>query len=262
MDADDDSDVQVEVEEEMDETEVHPTSLDNKAPAFLIQHYQTAVVFLQNYGWYIVFVVIILIILKNRLEPYLRRVSHQMEQQRELHVDPDVAERRLEAMEAHRRRLQEEFDAKAARFAEEQKKKEEDRRKAKIEDWDRHLMGEGYRSRTRQGVTPNDIALCVLRTGNPNDIALCVLWTEKWTGVLCPVEKWTGVLCPVEKWTEVLCPVEKWMGVLCPVEKWMGVLCPVEKWTGVLCPVEKWTEVLCPVVNVSGWLFCRLLVLC
>lgn len=41
MDADDDSDVQVEVEEEMDETEVHPTSLDNKAPAFMIQHYQT-----------------------------------------------------------------------------------------------------------------------------------------------------------------------------------------------------------------------------
>lgn len=151
MDADDDSDVQVEVEEEMDETEVHPTSLDNKAPAFLIQHYQTAVVFLQNYGWYIVLVVIILIILKNRLEPYLRRVSHQMEQQRELRVDPDVAERRLEAMDAHRKRLQEEFDAKAARFAEEQKKKEEDRRKAKIEDWDRHLMGEGYRSRTRQG---------------------------------------------------------------------------------------------------------------
>ena len=37
-------------------------------------------------------------------------------------LDPDVAERRMGAMDAHRQRLQEEFDAKAARFAEELKK--------------------------------------------------------------------------------------------------------------------------------------------
>ena len=43
MDADDDADVNVEVEEDGEEAVVHPTSLDNKTPAFLIQHYQTGV---------------------------------------------------------------------------------------------------------------------------------------------------------------------------------------------------------------------------
>ncbi|KAK2171822.1 hypothetical protein NP493_1022g00001 [Ridgeia piscesae] len=159
MDADDDADVNVEVEEDGEEAVVHPTSLDNKTPAFLIQHYQTAVVFLQNYGWYIVIAVIILMFIRRHFEPYLRRLFDKMEQRRETYVDPDVAERRLEAMESHRQRLQEEFDAKAARFAEEQKKKEEEKRKAKIEDWDRHLMGEGYRSRTRHEVTPSYLSL-------------------------------------------------------------------------------------------------------
>ena len=45
MDAEDDADVQVEVEDE-DATEMHPKILTNAAPVFFIQYYQT--------GWHII----------------------------------------------------------------------------------------------------------------------------------------------------------------------------------------------------------------
>lgn len=39
-----------------------------------------------------------------------------------LNSDPDVAQRRMESMDNARRRLQEQYDAQAAKYAEEQKK--------------------------------------------------------------------------------------------------------------------------------------------
>uniref|UniRef100_K1QSC8 Selenoprotein S n=1 Tax=Magallana gigas TaxID=29159 RepID=K1QSC8_MAGGI len=63
--------------------------------------------------------------------------------------DPDTTQRRLEAMERARMKLQEEHDAKAAMYAEQQKQKEEEKRKQKIEEWENLQDGKGYRSKVK-----------------------------------------------------------------------------------------------------------------
>lgn len=120
----------------------------NKAPAFFADVFYVGVGFLENYGWFIVFGVIILIFLWSKLKPYWRDLQRRWEQQRDIaNFDPIQAASQQERMEDVRRRLQEQHDAKAAKFIEDKMVEEENRRKERIEDWDRHQQGKGYRSK-------------------------------------------------------------------------------------------------------------------
>jgi hypothetical protein len=90
---------------------------------------------------------VVLYYLYHRFSPSYESYRRRREEQDYLNVDPDVARQRMEEMEVARRRLQEEHDAQAARHAEVLKKKEEEKRKRNIEDWERHQRGGGYRSK-------------------------------------------------------------------------------------------------------------------
>ncbi|XP_013394695.1 selenoprotein S isoform X2 [Lingula anatina] len=70
--------------------------------------------------------------------------------------DPDLAQRRFEAMEKSRKALQEQLDRQAEVYTEKQKEIEEKKRQLKIQDWDNHLQGKGYRSKVKPG-QPTDM---------------------------------------------------------------------------------------------------------
>lgn len=60
--------------------------------------------------------------------------------------DAELVARKQEGMEAARRRMQEELDAKAAIFREKQKQQEEEKRRQKIEMWESVQQGKSYKA--------------------------------------------------------------------------------------------------------------------
>ena len=122
----------------------------NENPEFVTQTFSSVIAFLQQYGWFVLFGIVVLLYIKSKLDPHVRKIKKKaadvIEQKK---YDPDIAQSRLEQMERSRIRLQEQHDAEAARFAEKQRIKEEEKRKAKIEDWENHQQGKGYRSKIK-----------------------------------------------------------------------------------------------------------------
>ncbi|XP_014662891.1 PREDICTED: selenoprotein S-like isoform X2 [Priapulus caudatus] len=64
--------------------------------------------------------------------------------------DAGTAQSRQEAMEAARRRMQEEHAGAAAAWQSQQAEKEMVKRQEKIEDWEKHTQGLGYRSKIKK----------------------------------------------------------------------------------------------------------------
>ncbi|KAG7278125.1 hypothetical protein CRUP_019435 [Coryphaenoides rupestris] len=77
--------------------------------------------FLGQYGWYLLFLTVCVILLIQYLSKKRASQGNKRSSSETVH-DPAVIVRRQEALEASRRRLQEELDAKAAEFKEKQKK--------------------------------------------------------------------------------------------------------------------------------------------
>lgn len=122
----------------------------NTNPEFVTQTFSSVIVFLQQYGWFVLFGIVVLLYIKSKLDPHFRKFKRQAEDVIEQKkYDPDTAQRRLEQMERARMKLQEQHDAEAAKYAEKQRIKEEEKRKQKIEDWENHQKGGGYRSKTK-----------------------------------------------------------------------------------------------------------------
>lgn len=122
----------------------------SKNTAFLSVLFDSGVEYLQQYGWFILLGVLILLYIKTKLDPKIRKLKSKAEDiSYQKKFDPDTTQRRLEAMERARKKLQEEHDAKAAMYAEQQKQKEEEKRKQKIEEWENLQDGKGYRSKVK-----------------------------------------------------------------------------------------------------------------
>lgn len=131
--------------------------LENSTPTFLVDTFYLGVGFLERYGWLIVIGLVILVFLWSKLKPYWKELQNKWERQQEIaNFDPIKAASQQERMEDARRRLQEKQDAKAAKFMEDQRLADEARRREKIEDWDRHQEGKGYR--TKRYKCPEDSA--------------------------------------------------------------------------------------------------------
>lgn len=128
---------------------------ENSTPRFLVDTFYLGVGFLERYGWLIVIGLVILVFLWSKLKPFWKELQNKWERQQEIaNFDPIKAASQQERMEDARRRLQEKQDAKAAKFVEDQKLADETRRREKIEDWDRHQEGKGYR--TKRYKSPED----------------------------------------------------------------------------------------------------------
>jgi len=128
----------------------HPEKLQNETPASMMMIYTNVVQFLQQYGWFLLLGVVLAFFVKQKLQQYLAKRPRSQSSPQDLHrYDNETALKRQEGFEASRKRLQDKLDADAAKFAEEQKKKEDEKRKHKIADWEKHLEGKGYRSKYR-----------------------------------------------------------------------------------------------------------------
>ncbi|KAK2147682.1 hypothetical protein LSH36_541g01039 [Paralvinella palmiformis] len=112
--------------------------------------YLFATGFLEQYGWYVLITVITILYLYAKLSSYFTRKNLAWNRSTDYaQYDSEEVFRRQEAMDAARRRLQEQHEAMAEKYLEEQKKREEEKRKQKIEEWNRHLEGKGYRSKIK-----------------------------------------------------------------------------------------------------------------
>lgn len=100
---------------------------------------------LSQYGWYLLLVSVLVYLLVQYLSKKRASQSHHSATA----LTPQNAafvERRHEAMEAARRKMQAELDAKAAIFKEKQRQQEEEKRQQRIEIWESVQQGKSYRA--------------------------------------------------------------------------------------------------------------------
>lgn len=110
-----------------------------------------SLMFVQTYGWLLVAIGLICYFVWTRIRDRFYEMYEKSVERRELaRTDPTTVVARQEAMAAARERMQREADEKSRRYAEKQKEDEERKRAERVEDWDRHQRGEGYRSRVKK----------------------------------------------------------------------------------------------------------------
>ncbi|KAL3887325.1 hypothetical protein ACJMK2_027267 [Sinanodonta woodiana] len=120
----------------------------NKDPVVLSTAFHNVTEFLQAYGWFIILGIVVILYIKSKLSPSIQKLQSKLEQRKESReYDPSKALKMSEELEAARRRMQEQLNAQAARYAEQQKIKEEEKRQQKIKEWDNFQDGKGYRSK-------------------------------------------------------------------------------------------------------------------
>ncbi|KAJ8343933.1 hypothetical protein SKAU_G00312620 [Synaphobranchus kaupii] len=110
---------------------------------------QTVGVFLAEYGWYLLFLCVGVYLLIQHLSK--KRSSHEADWSGHGSAEEDTAAvvTRQEALEASRRRMQEELDAKAVQYKEKQQALQEEKRKQKIEMWDSMQEGKSYKGNAK-----------------------------------------------------------------------------------------------------------------
>ncbi|XP_051234971.1 selenoprotein S isoform X1 [Dicentrarchus labrax] len=117
---------------------------------------------LSLYGWYLLVVTVLVYLLIQYLSK--RRSSQSSgSSPTETPQDRALVERNQEAMEAARRKMQEELDAKAAIFKEKQKQQEEEKRRQKIEMWESIQEGKSYKGAAKQTTEEASSSTTVLK---------------------------------------------------------------------------------------------------
>ncbi|XP_002738710.1 selenoprotein S-like [Saccoglossus kowalevskii] len=140
----------------MPEEDVPLQPPENETPDLVKGGLNDVTVFLGQYGWYIIFAIVAFFFLKQKLQPKIHKFQKKREENSYYtRYDASTIESRQEAMMRARMRMQEEHDEKAKIAEEERKKKEEQKRQERIEDWDRHQQGKGYRSKYRPQEEPS-----------------------------------------------------------------------------------------------------------
>ncbi|KAM8762895.1 selenoprotein S [Acanthopagrus schlegelii] len=94
-----------------------------------------------QYGWYM----LVLTVLVYLLIQYLSKKRSSQSPPPQTEQDAVLVARKQLAMEASRKRMQEELDAKAAIFREKQREQEEEKRRQKIEIWESMQLGKSYK---------------------------------------------------------------------------------------------------------------------
>lgn len=119
---------------------VEKASIKNQDLSFLSM---PAADLLSQYGWYLLAVTVMIYLLIQHLSKRRSRPAPQ--------TPPDavLVARRQEAMEAARRKMQEELDAKAALYREKQTQQEQEKRRQKIEIWESVQQGKSYKRTTK-----------------------------------------------------------------------------------------------------------------
>ncbi|KAM3876859.1 selenoprotein S [Diretmus argenteus] len=129
-------------------------TLENQDLSFLNQAVGEV---LAQYGWYLMVGTVVLYLLIQHYSK--RRSSKGPSSSSSPEAQAVSVVRRQEALEASRRRMQEELDVKAALFQEKQKQLEEEKRRQKIEMWDNMQEGKSSKRTTRPSEAAEEAAL-------------------------------------------------------------------------------------------------------
>lgn len=118
---------------------------------------------LAQHGWYLLLASVLGFLLIQYLSK--RRSSQSSHSSTPATQDDSVfVARRQEAMEAARRNMQMELDAKAALFKEKQKQQEEEKRRQKIEIWESMQQGKSYNAKRSQTTEEASSSTTVLKS--------------------------------------------------------------------------------------------------
>ncbi|GAA6082805.1 selenoprotein S [Tachysurus ichikawai] len=116
----------------------------------------TAATFLSQYGWFFLVLCVGVYFLIQYLSK--KRPSLNLSSASAVSQDPSSVVMRQEALEASRRRMQEELDARAAEFKEKQQRLEEEKRQQKIEQWESMKEGKSYKGNTRHHQNNDEVS--------------------------------------------------------------------------------------------------------
>jgi len=145
---------------------LHPPSLEQPVPLAVTSVFGI----ISSYGWHVVVLSILGMIVYQKMKPKIQNWQEQREAA-EYHKNPDKVLARERAIDAARLKLQEQYNQRAQEAAivqeEKHKQLEEKKRREKIEDWERHERGEGYRNRTKAPeASPTSEEAAVLKPKN------------------------------------------------------------------------------------------------
>ncbi|MEQ2279510.1 hypothetical protein AMECASPLE_010261 [Ameca splendens] len=118
--------------------------------------------FLSLYGWYLLAVTFTVFLFIQQLRKR-RSSQNQQDSVPQTQLDASLVTKRQEAMEAARRKMQEELDAKAAIFKEKQRQQEEEKRRQKIEEWESMKQGKSCKGH------------------KPSEVSSMSTWSFNWT---------------------------------------------------------------------------------
>jgi len=145
----------------------HPPVLSNKNPYFLSSVVSSIWSVFEAHGYVILVGAVITYYVYQKLVDYLEQKVQSKRDGVQSNLSPEEQMNRLEAMRRAREKLQAEVDVAAAVEAEKIREREEQQRQDKIEDWERHKKGEGYRSKTSKTTTEPKKKSLKLDNANP-----------------------------------------------------------------------------------------------
>ncbi|KAM6201589.1 selenoprotein S [Rhynchocyon petersi] len=105
---------------------------------------------LASYGWYIVFVVIVIFVAMQKLSTRLSAWRQRQQDRAAAAEEPDIIVKRQEALAAARLKMQEELNVQAEKHKEKLRQLQEEKRRQKIEMWDSMQEGKSYKGNTKK----------------------------------------------------------------------------------------------------------------
>lgn len=106
--------------------------------------------FIQQYGWFVLLGFVCLLYFRKSIQEKLYKIAKEKEDLKYAKkYDAGLAQERQVAMAAARLKAQEEHDIAAQKWREKQEELQEKKRLEKIEDWEKHQQGLGYRSKIK-----------------------------------------------------------------------------------------------------------------
>lgn len=134
----------------------HPTVLTNNNTPFFWSLVSYVWSFVESNGYLCIIGAIVAYYVYQKSVSYLEDKVKKNRNGVQSNLSPEEQMNRMEAMRRAREKLQAEVDKAAAIEAVKMQEKEEKQRKEKIEDWERHKRGEGYKSKTKASTLKKD----------------------------------------------------------------------------------------------------------
>jgi len=144
----------------------------NVTPDVLTTSFLTVKFIIETYGWFILIIVSALFFLYHKYKPTYekwRETQELLKEEEENKKNPDLSYNRQLKMEQARLRLQEKVSVDYAIRKEREAELAEQKRRLKIEEWEKHKEGRGYHSKSAIKPTQEPTDAKTLKSKRTND---------------------------------------------------------------------------------------------